>query len=243
MKIVAKDKIRHVFVANSVKHFHIVLTIRIFSSKNLISSLGHPAVPSESTMPPSTQDSLSHFEEEFQSPPHSQAPYPGQQQHYSHQYYPHQYQYPVAPPQQQTQPHWHHQHGYYNAYPSSQQQTYPNYSPSDPSGGYGYPQNGYYDQATHQHNSQSTQNCTPSPLANSDDSGGDCVNESKGSLRGGIVPLIPRPKGPRPTTSVMSAKRGGKKARQRDPNEPQKPVSAYALFFRDVQAGIKARYV
>ena len=113
----------------------------------------------------------------------------------------------------------------------------------------GYPgPNGYYDQHNNGvHGGQSTQNCTPSPLANSDDSGGDCVNESKGSqgggavLRGGIVPLIPRPKGPRPTTSVMSAKRGGKKARQRDPNEPQKPVSAYALFFRDVQAGIKQR--
>ena len=29
--------------------------------------------------------------------------------------------------------------------------------------------------------------------------------------------------------------------KERDPNEPQKPVSAYALFFRDMQAGIKAR--
>lgn len=29
--------------------------------------------------------------------------------------------------------------------------------------------------------------------------------------------------------------------KKRDPNEPQKPVSAYALFFRDMQAGIKAR--
>uniref|UniRef100_F1L365 TOX high mobility group box family member 3 n=1 Tax=Ascaris suum TaxID=6253 RepID=F1L365_ASCSU len=38
---------------------------------------------------------------------------------------------------------------------------------------------------------------------------------------------------------------GGKTVRKRkpkkDPNEPQKPVSAYALFFRDTQAAIKGR--
>ena len=44
------------------------------------------------------------------------------------------------------------------------------------------------------------------------------------------VPLVQK----RPRQS----RRGKKK---RDPNEPQKPVSAYALFFRDMQAGIKAR--
>ena len=228
----------------------------------------HGSTP-ESAVPPCGQDSFSQFEDDFQTPP-QQSSYPPQHQHYQHQYYP---QYPQYPQQQQQQPqvpHWHHQHGYYNPYPQQQHQqpthqTYPNYSPSDPSstGGYIYPHhqsNGYYEQ---QHpngggivpgsGGQSTHNCTPSPLANSDDSGGDCVNESKGSQaaalqRGppgpagvGILPLIPRPKGPRPTTSVMSAKRGGKRARQRDPNEPQKPVSAYALFFRDVQAGIKQR--
>lgn len=34
------------------------------------------------------------------------------------------------------------------------------------------------------------------------------------------------------------AKKGKKK---KDPNEPQKPVSAYALFFRDTQAAIKGQ--
>jgi hypothetical protein len=35
---------------------------------------------------------------------------------------------------------------------------------------------------------------------------------------------------------------GGKKGKRRkDPNEPQKPVSAYALFFRDTQAAIKGQ--
>ncbi|XP_063620775.1 TOX high mobility group box family member 3-like isoform X2 [Cydia splendana] len=32
-----------------------------------------------------------------------------------------------------------------------------------------------------------------------------------------------------------------KKKKKRDPNEPQKPVSAYALFFRDTQAAIKSQ--
>jgi hypothetical protein len=198
-----------------------------------------------------SSDTFSQYEDEFQAP--QQPGYPGSQssQHYQYQQY-HQYPQQYPPPQQV--PHWHHQHGYYHPYP---QQTYPSYSPSDPSAYHqqGYP-NGYYDQAAAAVAAavvpggvvpgQNTHNCTPSPIANSDDSGGDCVNESKGAIPGGrpgIIPLIPRPKGPRPGTSVMSAKRGGKRARQRDPNEPQKPVSAYALFFRDVQAGIKARYL
>lgn len=33
-----------------------------------------------------------------------------------------------------------------------------------------------------------------------------------------------------------------KRRKKRDPNEPQKPVSAYALFFRDTQASIKLRH-
>ncbi len=41
---------------------------------------------------------------------------------------------------------------------------------------------------------------------------------------------------------VQKRPRQGRRAKKkRDPNEPQKPVSAYALFFRDMQAGIKAR--
>ncbi|KAM9333567.1 TOX high mobility group box family member 4-B [Pholidichthys leucotaenia] len=40
------------------------------------------------------------------------------------------------------------------------------------------------------------------------------------------------------TNVVVGAKKGRKK---KDPNEPQKPVSAYALFFRDTQAAIKGQ--
>ncbi|XP_069020458.1 TOX high mobility group box family member 4 [Embiotoca jacksoni] len=39
-------------------------------------------------------------------------------------------------------------------------------------------------------------------------------------------------------TAMMGVKKGRKK---KDPNEPQKPVSAYALFFRDTQAAIKGQ--
>ncbi len=47
---------------------------------------------------------------------------------------------------------------------------------------------------------------------------------------------------PNPMTSVHVAKKPkvSKRKKKRDPNEPQKPVSAYALFFRDSQANIKA---
>lgn len=40
------------------------------------------------------------------------------------------------------------------------------------------------------------------------------------------------------TLASPTAKRERKK---KDPNEPQKPVSAYALFFRDTQAAIKGQ--
>ncbi|XP_070977500.1 TOX high mobility group box family member 4-like [Oncorhynchus clarkii lewisi] len=38
-----------------------------------------------------------------------------------------------------------------------------------------------------------------------------------------------------------AAGRGKKGKKKKDPNEPQKPVSAYALFFRDTQAAIKGQ--
>ncbi|XP_043118105.1 TOX high mobility group box family member 4-A isoform X2 [Puntigrus tetrazona] len=46
-----------------------------------------------------------------------------------------------------------------------------------------------------------------------------------------------------PLTAVdTGATLGGKKGKKKkDPNEPQKPVSAYALFFRDTQAAIKGQ--
>lgn len=46
----------------------------------------------------------------------------------------------------------------------------------------------------------------------------------------------------RPATVDISKKpKTPKKKKRKDPNEPVKPVSAYALFFRDTQANIKAQ--
>ncbi|XP_023277720.1 TOX high mobility group box family member 4-A-like [Seriola lalandi dorsalis] len=56
-----------------------------------------------------------------------------------------------------------------------------------------------------------------------------------------VFPAAARRGGGKPLPSVsgaMGAKKGRKK---KDPNEPQKPVSAYALFFRDTQAAIKGQ--
>ncbi|XP_047462004.1 TOX high mobility group box family member 4b isoform X2 [Mugil cephalus] len=67
----------------------------------------------------------------------------------------------------------------------------------------------------------------------------------------GVISLDPSLSGSplsTPSSSVSSAGArkggagGGKKGKKKkDPNEPQKPVSAYALFFRDTQAAIKGQ--
>ncbi|XP_067108598.1 TOX high mobility group box family member 4-A isoform X2 [Osmerus mordax] len=59
------------------------------------------------------------------------------------------------------------------------------------------------------------------------------------------TPAVVRRGGGKPATlaaTVGLGAAGGKKGRKKkDPNEPQKPVSAYALFFRDTQAAIKGQ--
>ncbi|XP_055364902.1 TOX high mobility group box family member 2 isoform X7 [Betta splendens] len=46
----------------------------------------------------------------------------------------------------------------------------------------------------------------------------------------------------RPSSEMMKPKpKPQKKKKKKDPNEPTKPVSAYALFFRDTQAAIKSQ--
>ncbi len=60
-------------------------------------------------------------------------------------------------------------------------------------------------------------------------------------------PAVVRRVGGKPTMVPLTvvdtgATLGGKKGKKKkDPNEPQKPVSAYALFFRDTQAAIKGQ--
>ncbi|XP_061695825.1 thymocyte selection-associated high mobility group box protein TOX isoform X3 [Syngnathoides biaculeatus] len=45
----------------------------------------------------------------------------------------------------------------------------------------------------------------------------------------------------RPAFDISKKPKTPKKKKRKDPNEPVKPVSAYALFFRDTQANIKAQ--
>lgn len=60
-----------------------------------------------------------------------------------------------------------------------------------------------------------------------------------------VSPVVVRRGGGKPAmlaATVGTGAAGGKKGRKKkDPNEPQKPVSAYALFFRDTQAAIKGQ--
>ncbi|CAH1780291.1 unnamed protein product [Owenia fusiformis] len=67
---------------------------------------------------------------------------------------------------------------------------------------------------------------TPSPLGSNSDSDDMPLAQLAGAKRGA-------PKGGK------KGSKAAKKRKKKDPNEPQKPVSAYALFFRDTQAAIK----
>ena len=97
---------------------------------------------------------------------------------------------------------------------------------------------------------------TPSPQAHSEDGDDHIRNnnvlkrpspESLGTVTGGMrvggMPgQQPQPHVHHhaPSASVLPKKpKVSKRKKKRDPNEPQKPVSAYALFFRDSQANIK----
>eukprot|EP00096_Caligus_rogercresseyi_P005335 TRINITY_DN205_c2_g1_i1.p1 TRINITY_DN205_c2_g1~~TRINITY_DN205_c2_g1_i1.p1 ORF type:complete len:525 (-),score=197.26 TRINITY_DN205_c2_g1_i1:482-2056(-) len=91
---------------------------------------------------------------------------------------------------------------------------------------------------------------TPSPQAGSEDGEPDPRNNN-GSLKRDY-PLMNPPGGNPPYSSSSTSSssnpavappkkpKAPKRKKKRDPNEPQKPVSAYALFFRDSQANIKA---
>lgn len=81
-----------------------------------------------------------------------------------------------------------------------------------------------------------------SPLSLSSSSGLPNIS-SHLALPSSISPGTARRGGGKPATLasanvVAGVKKGRKK---KDPNEPQKPVSAYALFFRDTQAAIKGQ--
>ncbi|XP_077392995.1 thymocyte selection-associated high mobility group box protein TOX isoform X2 [Festucalex cinctus] len=82
------------------------------------------------------------------------------------------------------------------------------------------------------HNSPSppgSKSATPSPSSSAhEDDNDDGLRGNGGEKRPATFDISKKPKTP-------------KKKKRKDPNEPVKPVSAYALFFRDTQANIKAQ--
>ncbi|XP_069508237.1 TOX high mobility group box family member 2 isoform X2 [Ambystoma mexicanum] len=72
-----------------------------------------------------------------------------------------------------------------------------------------------------------SKSATPSPSSSTQEEETDSHYKMTGEKR----PSVDMGKKPKPQ----------KKKKKKDPNEPQKPVSAYALFFRDTQAAIKGQ--
>ncbi|XP_078274678.1 TOX high mobility group box family member 2-like [Rhinoraja longicauda] len=81
----------------------------------------------------------------------------------------------------------------------------------------------------HAHGSPSppgSKSATPSPSSSAHEEEADALAKMSGDKRGGVD---------------VGKKTKAQKKKKKDPNEPQKPVSAYALFFRDTQAAIKGQ--
>ncbi|KAK1796410.1 hypothetical protein P4O66_009467, partial [Electrophorus voltai] len=76
--------------------------------------------------------------------------------------------------------------------------------------------------------SPGSQSATPSPSSSAQEEEADYHTKITAEKRPSSDALKPKPK-------------PQKKKKKKDPNEPQKPVSAYALFFRDTQAAIKGQ--
>ena len=208
-------------------------------------------------IPPLPPHDQQQQQQQHQQQQMQQQAYYQQQQH--DQYYHHQQQQQYYHQQQQQQ-----QHGYYDGYhqqhaamqQQQQQGAYAGmYAHGNGAGGGMYPpapaQPG---QAGYPNGTSPPNNATPSPTTNSDDSGGDCVNEKSRLMHARTV--MPQAPGQPPVVHPYYAHHMGQRGvpvvqkrprqtrrnkKKRDPNEPQKPVSAYALFFRDMQAGIKQR--
>ena len=79
--------------------------------------------------------------------------------------------------------------------------------------------------------SGSHSNSTPSPLSQTD-LADDQFSDNKRPLPHDSLAV---------TQTAAKKPKPSRRKKKRDPNEPQKPVSAYALFFRDRQASIKGR--
>ncbi|XP_029103614.1 TOX high mobility group box family member 2 isoform X2 [Scleropages formosus] len=72
-----------------------------------------------------------------------------------------------------------------------------------------------------------SKSATPSPSSSAQEEETDSHSKTTGEKR--------------PSSEMLKKPKPQKKKKKKDPNEPQKPVSAYALFFRDTQAAIKGQ--
>ncbi|XP_058847051.1 TOX high mobility group box family member 2-like isoform X1 [Acipenser ruthenus] len=72
-----------------------------------------------------------------------------------------------------------------------------------------------------------SKSATPSPSSSAQEEEADSHSKVTGEKR--------------PSSDMVKKPKPQKKKKKKDPNEPQKPVSAYALFFRDTQAAIKGQ--
>ncbi|XP_078337426.1 TOX high mobility group box family member 4-like isoform X2 [Crassostrea virginica] len=94
-----------------------------------------------------------------------------------------------------------------------------------------------------QQTSPSHSNNSISPTReSSEDSSDDCLPLAQLMKRQAAAKSTAEEKEPSPPPAgVTKTRKTPKKKKKKDPNEPQKPVSAYALFFRDTQAAIKGQ--
>ncbi|XP_069740619.1 TOX high mobility group box family member 2 isoform X2 [Narcine bancroftii] len=72
-----------------------------------------------------------------------------------------------------------------------------------------------------------SKSATPSPSSSAHEEEADALSKINGEKR--------------PSMDLSKKVKAQKRKKKKDPNEPQKPVSAYALFFRDTQAAIKGQ--
>ena len=174
----------------------------------------------------------------------SQHPYQHQQHHYQEQGYYQQQQQQQWMGDYSSQMNYHHyqqQQQQYHQYPAQPHYGYNGGYPEDP----GYPMS--HTIGGHPGplvtpgpgRSPSGSHSTPSPHSQTDSGIGTDLGAP--DLYGDLKWPHPGPESIPHQQCVAKKAKPSRRKKKRDPHEPQKPVSAYALFFRDRQASIKGR--
>ena len=174
----------------------------------------------------------------------SQHPYQHQQHHYQEQGYYQQQQQQQWMGDYSSQMNYHHyqqQQQQYHQYPAQPHYGYNGGYPEDP----GYPMS--HTIGGHPGplvtpgpgRSPSGSHSTPSPHSQTDSGIGTDLGAP--DLYGDLKRPHQGPESIPHQQCVAKKAKPSRRKKKRDPHEPQKPVSAYALFFRDRQASIKGR--